>query len=100
MCRTSSPPRRDLYELEQTLTAENQESAETTPEPTGSFLLPRLTVRVWTSGRAGIYNANYASNGERFLDLRNPWTVVTPSNFRVFKTHHEALTWALQEAAK
>jgi len=40
MCRTSAPPRRELYEITQTLTAESQESAANGSEPTGSSFLP------------------------------------------------------------
>lgn len=39
MCRTSAPPRRDLYELGQSLTADPAKST-TTEDPQGSFSLP------------------------------------------------------------
>ena len=94
MCNpTKQPPRHDLYAIGKELAAD-----------TGGFSLPkprvpRLTARVWTNGRVGIYNANYASNGDKFLDLLRPWTVVTPSDFGAFRTHAEALAYAFKETA-
>ena len=95
MCNpTSQPPRRDLYELETTLTADN--GGFLVPEPQE----PRLTVRVWTSGRRGLYNADYSSAGDKFLNLRKPWTVVTPSDFETFYTYAEAATYAFKGMTK
>ena len=92
MCNpTKQPPRRDMYELEESM--RTSDGPFFVPKPRA----PRLTVRVWTSGRVGIYNANYASNGDKFLDLFRPWTVVTPSDFQTFTTHAEALACATKE---
>ncbi|AHB31662.1 hypothetical protein ArV2_gp51 [Arthrobacter phage vB_ArS-ArV2] len=102
MSRTSQPPRRELYLLQnQPPPCDPPKSAETQPPTEAAFLYPkpraaRLTIRGWTSGRVAIYNADYASNGERFLTLRKPWTVVSPIDFRTFHTHTEALTYAIQ----
>jgi hypothetical protein len=71
----------------------------------GPFLLPkpgvpRLTVRGWTSGRGAIYNADYAANGDKFLTLDKPWTVLTPCDFRAFHTYAEAATYAFKGMTK
>ena len=100
MCRTSAPPRRDLFQIEQTLSVDTQKSTTTEPDPKGSFLLPRLPVRGWTTKRVAIYNANYAVNGDLFLDLARPWTVLTPCDFRAFDTYAEAATYAFKGMTK
>lgn len=100
MCRTSAPPRRELYELEQTLTTEKTKSAETKPEPTGSFLMPRLSIRGWHNTRRAIYNANYTADGHRLLELDKPWTVLSPIDFRAFHTYAEAATYAFKGMTK
>jgi hypothetical protein len=94
MCNpTSQPPRRDLYELETTLTADN-----------GGFLVPaNRRIRVGAGNdaqRAQIYNANFMSDGTRYADFPKPWTAFTAIDFRTFKTQPEALAWVLQEARK
>jgi len=95
MCsQTSQPPRREMYEIETEL------GTHEVP-----FLLPakphlRLTMRSWTSGRVGLYNANFASNGDRFLTLKKPWTVVTPSDYQTFYTFGEAATYAYKGMTK
>jgi hypothetical protein len=94
MCNpTSQPPRRDLYELETTLTADN-----------GGFLVPaNRRIRVGAGNdaqRAQIYNANFMSDGTRYADFPKPWTAFTSIDFRTFKTQPEALAWVLQEARK
>jgi len=98
MCNpTSQPPRRDLYELETTLTADN-----------GGFLLPktkppRIGGEDWREQRPhtlGIYNGNYAPSGQRIGDFPNPWNAIGPDNDALFPTHAEALAWVLQEARK
>lgn len=71
----------------------------------GGFLLPkpRIGQAAWMAyaeRRTAVFNANYAANGERLLDLDKPWTVLTPDDFRAFTTHAEALQWVLQEARK
>jgi len=94
MCNpTSQPPRRDLYELETTLTADN-----------GGFLVPaNRRIRVGAGNdhrRAQVYNANFMSDGTRYADFPKPWTAFTSIDFRTFKTQPEALAWVLQEARK
>jgi len=94
MCNpTSQPPRRDLYELETTLTADN-----------GGFLVPaNRRIRVGAGNdaqRAQVYNANFMSDGTRYADFPKPWTAFTAIDFRTFKTQPEALAWVLQEARK
>jgi hypothetical protein len=93
MCRTSSPPRRDLYELETSLAV--------TERP---FFMPanrRIRIGADTEARRQqIYNADYMSDGTRYAHFPKPWTVFTAIDFRAFTTHHEALQWALQEAHK
>ena len=94
MCNpTSQPPRRDLYELETTLTADN-----------GGFLVPaHRRIRVGAGNdhrRAQIYNAEYLSDGTRYARFDKPWTAFTAIDFRTFTTHAEALQWVLQEARK
>ena len=94
MCNpTSQPPRRDLYELEATLTADK-----------GGFLVPaNRRIRVGAGNdaqRAQIYNANFMSDGTRYADFPKPWTAFTSIDFRTFKTQPEALAWVLQEARK
>lgn len=89
MCRTSEPPRRDMYEL----------TTELGTRKVPSFL-PRLTVRGWLSGRVALYNADYSSNGERFLTLDRPWTVLTPCDFRAFDNYAEAAKYAFKGMTK
>lgn len=94
MCNpTSQPPRRELYELEQTLTADN-----------GGFLVPaNRRIRVGEtsdSPKAHIYNAEYLSDGTHYAKFDKPWTAFTAIDFRTFKTQPEALQWVLQEARK
>ena len=94
MCNpTSQPPRRELYELEQTLTADN-----------GGFSLPaNRRIRVGAGNghqRAQIYNADYMADGTRYAKFDKPWTAFTSIDFRTFKTQPEALQWVLQEARK
>jgi len=94
MCRTSSPPRRDLYEIQ------NELGAHEVP----SFLpktRPRIRIGADSeTRRAQVYNADYTADGTRYARFDKPWTAFTAIDFRAFKTHHEALTWALQEARK
>ena len=93
MCRTSSPPRRDLYELANELAANE-----------GGFFVPKSErKRIGTdneSRRIEIYNANYGASGVRLGDYERPWSVLTPWDGRMFTTYTEALEWALKEAAK
>ena len=100
MSFTSSPPRRDLYELTQTLSTEQTKSAA----EQGGFLVPaNRRIRIGADNEARkvqVYNADYMSDGTRYAHFDKPWTVFTPINFRAFKTHTEALTWALEEASK
>jgi hypothetical protein len=103
MCRTSSPPRRDLYELTQTLQGEKQKSAA----EQGGFLVPESRPRIghtawmaFAERRTAVFNANYAANGERLLDLDKPWTVLTPEDFRAFTTYAEAATYAFKGMTK
>jgi hypothetical protein len=90
---TSQPPRRELYELEQTIRTQQ-----------GPFSLPaNRRIRVGAGNdaqRAQIYNANYMSDGTKYADFPKPWTAFTPIDFRTFKTQPEALQWVLQEARK
>ena len=100
MSLTSAPPRRDLYELAQTLTGEKPKSAA----DTGGFLVPaNRRIRIGAgndASRISIYNADYMTDGTRYARFDRPWTVFTAINFRAFTTHHEALEWAIQEATK
>ena len=93
MCRTSAPPRRDMYELQEELAADK-----------GGFLLPaHRRIRVGTGNdhrRAQIYNAEYLADGTRYTRFDRPWTAFTAIDFRTFTTHAEALQWVLQEARK
>jgi len=94
MCRTSAPPRRDLYELSTELAAEQ-----------GGFLVPisRPRIRIGASTearRAQIYNAEYMADGTRYARFTKPWTAFTSIDFRAFKTHAEAIQWVTQEARK
>jgi hypothetical protein len=94
MCRTSSPPRRDLYELSTELAADK-----------GGFFVPENRPRIRIGAhhearRAQIYNANYMADGTKYADYTKPWTAFTSIDFRAFKTHPEALQWVLQEARK
>jgi hypothetical protein len=57
----------------------------------------RLCVRGWHTVRVAVYNANYAANGDRLLELDKPWTVLSPINFQTFHTHAEALAYAFKE---
>lgn len=94
MCNpTSSPPRREMYELETTMAA--------TERP--SFLPANRRIRVGAGNdarRAQIYNADYMSDGTRYARFDKPWTAFTAIDFRAFATHAEAITWVLQEARK
>ena len=94
MCRTSAPPRRDMYEIETEL------GTHEVP-----FLLPAARPRIRIGAhhearRAQIYNANYMADGTKYADYTKPWTAFTSIDFRAFKTHPEALQWVLQEARK
>ena len=93
MCRTSAPPRRDLYELETSLTADK-----------GGFLLPaHRRIRVGAGNdhrRAQVYNAEYLADGTRYTRFDRPWAAFTAIDFRTFTTHAEALQWVLKEARK
>ena len=95
MCNpTSQPPRRDLYELEESIRTAND----------GPFSLPaNRRIRVGAGNdaqRAQVYNANFMSDGTRYADFPKPWTAFTSIDFRTFKTQPEALAWVLQEARK
>jgi hypothetical protein len=50
----------------------------------------------YRAGGLKVYNANYADNGDRLLNLEKPWTVMGHAHFRAFRTHPEALTWAFE----
>ena len=93
MCRTSEPPRRDMYELTTELAADK-----------GGFFVPaNRRIRVGAGNdaqRAQIYNAEYMSDGTRYAKFDKPWTAFTAIDFRTFKTHAEAIAWVLQEARK
>ena len=93
MCRTSEPPRRDMYELTTELAADK-----------GGFFVPaNRRIRVGAGNdaqRAQIYNAEYMSDGTRYAKFDKPWTAFTAIDFRTFKTQPEALAWVLQEARK
>ena len=94
MCNpTSQPPRRELYELEQTIRTQQ-----------GPFSLPaNRRIRVGAGNdaqRAQIYNADYMADGTRYAKFDKPWTAFTAIDFRTFKTHAEALQWVQQEAWK
>ena len=101
MCRTSSPPRRDLYELTQTLQTEPTKSAA----DTGGFFVPkprppRINTNEWDSARPGaygIYHAGHLPSGT-FVELVRPWTVIGPATFRCFNTHAEATQYAFTKA--
>jgi len=91
MCRTSAPPRRDLYELSNELRANE-----------GPFFVPpkrveRLNQSAWRSNRRTVYNANYSADGHQLLQLQKPWTVLSPIDFQAFHTHAEAVAWAFKE---
>ena len=101
MCPTSAPPRRDLYELEQSITTVQTKSAA----EQGGFLVPkpRIGHTAWmqfAERRTAVLNANYAANGERLLNLDKPWTVLTPDDFRAFTTYTEAATYAFKGMTK
>jgi len=68
----------------------------------GGFFVgePRLIVRGWRSNRRSIYNANYAANGDRFLDLEKPWNVLSPIDFQSFRSHEEAALFAFKGMTK
>ena len=97
MCNpTSAPPRRDLYQLETELRTHKGPFLLPKPKP------PRIGQTAWMAyaeRRTAVFNANYAANGDRLLDLDKPWTVLTPDDFRAFKTHAEAIAYAFKETA-
>lgn len=100
MCRTSAPPRRDIYELTQTLpTVPTKSAAEQ-----GGFLVPktkapRIGSTAWLQQRdnaIAVFNGGYDVDGTR-LNIGNaePWTVITPDGaWSHFWTHAEALAYA------
>ena len=93
MCRTSEPPRRDMYEL----------TTELGTRKVPSFLPANRRIRVGAGNdaqRAQVYNANFMADGTKYADFPKPWTAFTAIDFRTFKTHAEALQWVLQEARK
>ena len=103
MSNTSAPPRRDIYELEQSITTDKPKSAA----EQGGFLVPESRPRIghtawmaFAERRTAVFNANYAANGERLLDLEKPWTVLTPDDFRAFTTYAEAATYAFKGMTK
>ena len=93
MCRTSEPPRRDMYELTTELAADKG----------GFFVGTNRRIRVGAGNdaqRAQVYNANFMADGTRYADFPKPWTAFTAIDFRTFTTHAEAIAWVLQEARK
>ena len=99
MCRTSAPPRRDLYELETELAANEGGFfvAKTKPKP------PRIGGAEWETVKpysVAIYNADYMSTGERYAQFTDPWTVVGADTYERFPTHAEAIRYAFKETAK
>ena len=94
MCNpTSSPPRREMYEL----------TAELAADKGGFFVPANRRIRVGAGNdaqRAQVYNADYMSDGTRYARFDKPWTAFTAINFRAFETHAEAIHWVLQEARK
>ena len=60
----------------------------------------RLCHRAWRNTRIAVYNANYAANGDKILDLIHPWTVISPITFQTFRTHKEAATYAFKGMTK
>lgn len=107
MCNpTSAPPRRDLYELTQTLSTVPTKSAA----EKGGFLVPktkpgRIGTLEWIESRDriafAVFNGAYDDNGKPVEINDDPWTVITPEGeWEHFKTHTEALAWALEEARK
>ena len=98
MCRTSAPPRRDMYEL--------QESLRT---GTGPSFLPktkpgRIAGNDWMERRAdhatAVWNGHYGVEGGQILWHTKPWCVMTPTSFQTFNTHAEAIRYAFKETAK
>ena len=105
MCRTSAPPRRDLYELEQSITTEQTKSAA---EQGGSFLPetkpPRIGTYQWMQARDGVtavFNSDYDENGNLLGPSDKPWTVADPVNdWEYFHTHAEAIAYAFKGTTK
>ena len=89
MCNpTSQPPRRDLYELETILTADN-----------GGFLVAKRP-RIGTSDKSGrieVYNACWSATGQRIGNYERPWNVFTPWDSIMFATHAEAIAYAFSQ---
>ena len=103
MSFTAAPPRRDLYELEQTLSTVQTKSAA---EQGGSFLPktrpPRIGTTEWIHARAdtacAVFNGAYGPDGKPLDTYEDPWTVVTPDGeWEYFPTHTEALAYAFKE---
>ena len=101
MCRTSAPPRRELYELETELAANEGGFfvAKTKPKP------PRVGSTAWIYERPNtiaIFNGGFDVDGTRLdIGTAEPWTAIHPDGgWHHFWTHTEALEWALQEARK
>jgi hypothetical protein len=102
MCRTSAPPRRDLYELEQSITTVQTKSAA----EQGGFLVAdskpgRIAGNDWMEKRAdhatAVWNGHYSVEGGQILWDTKPWCVMTPTSFQSFDTHAEALAYAFKE---
>ena len=96
MCRTAAPPRRDLYELANELAANE-----------GGFFVPSKPGRIagndWMEKRANhataVWNGHYSAEGGQIIWHTKPWCVMTPTDFRTFNTHAEAIQYAFKETA-
>jgi hypothetical protein len=96
---TSQPPRRELYELEQTIRTQQ-----------GPFLLPKPQVpRIGSDGyhearpdAVAVYNAEYLADGTRYTRFDKPWTVIgrVITDYKRFSTHAAAIAYAFSQVPK
>ena len=98
MCNpTSQPPRRELYELEQTI--RTQQGPFSLPKP------PRLGSLDWLHARhpqaLAVFNSAYDIDGSKQHVEADPWCVIKEDgDWEYFATHAEALAYAFTNAPK